>query len=200
MGDELLTFLSQSIPILQSLSWLHITSLVFLMFWEITIQQIWRLISGHNKGSKAYVQTSSPQKNCASDFSAVTTFSALGSWCQVHLMIPCCDRTTNSPKIWHTKLRDQEFRSRVTQPFFGGCKTIQVKYRFDFPRPFCAIPFRSFGSTLALASCVANSPPTHPNQRRFLPCQMSGNKSQTRNNGIKDWLLPIGRILTSTRG
>ena len=120
MGDELLTFLSQSIPILQSLSWLHITSLVFLMFWEITIQQIWRLISGRNKGSKAYVQTSRPQKNCASDFSAVTTFSALGSWCQMHLMIPCCDRTTNSPKIpWHTKLRDQEFRSRVTQPFLG---------------------------------------------------------------------------------
>ena len=165
MGDELLTFLSQSIPILQSLSWLHITSLVFLMFWEITIQ--------HIKVSKAYVQTSSPQKNCASDFSAGTTFSALGSWCQVHLMIPCCDRTTNSPKIWHTKLRDQEFRSRVTQPFFGGCKTIQVKYRFDFPRPKSAIQFpllRLHFGLSCLAYCVANSPPT-PTVGKVLPCQ-----------------------------
>lgn len=42
IGDELLTFLSQSIPILQSLTWLHITSLVYLMFWEITIWQFSR--------------------------------------------------------------------------------------------------------------------------------------------------------------
>ena len=153
MGDELLTFLSQSIPILQSLSWLHITSLVFLMFWEITIQQIWCLISGRNKGSKAYVQTSSPQKNCASDFSAVTTFSALGSWCQVHLMIPCCDRTTNSPKIpWHTKLRDQEFGSRVTQPFFGGAKQFKSNIDLIFQDRKVPFNFRSFGSTLALAA------------------------------------------------
>ncbi len=61
-------------------------------FWcsdEITVQQIWYLISGHKKkGFQSLGPNMKQKKKCAWDFSAVTTFSALGSWCQVLLIPP----------------------------------------------------------------------------------------------------------------
>lgn len=181
MDDELLTFLSQSIPILQSLSWLHITSLVFLMFWEITIQQIWSLISGHNKGSKAYVQTSSPPKKNAPQISQLSPLSLLwdpGVRCIWWSLAATEQRTHPRSGIQSCVIKN--FVQGSPNRFLGDAKQFKSNYRFDFPRPWCAI--RStllrlhFG--LSLLRCKQ---PTHPYHRRFyhVKCQVRNPKAET---------------------